>query len=199
LLLLLLLSPLLAALALAVRLGDRGPVFFLQQRPGLDAKLFKIWKFRTMVPNADRFVDRQGRVTVANRVTPVGRFLRRTSLDELPQLINILLGEMSFIGPRPISLEHLHKLKPAQRQRFRMKPGVTGLAQINGRNTLKWSKRIEYDIEYIERYSLWLDLMILARTVPVVLTGAGIVLDRNPEDVDDLRQGAPDAAPPKAA
>src|SRR5690606_37161318 len=114
--------------------------------PGLGAAPFTIWKFSSMVHDADRHLDEFGRVTVANRVTPVGSLLRKTSLDELPQLINILRGEMSFVGPRPTSPEHLPKLTAEQRGRFAMKPGVTGLAQINGRNTLKWSRRIQYDL-----------------------------------------------------
>jgi lipopolysaccharide/colanic/teichoic acid biosynthesis glycosyltransferase len=193
LVLLALLSPLFAAIALAIKLCDRGPVFFRQQRPGLNGELFSVWKFRTMIPDADKHLTASGRVTVSNRVTPVGRWLRAMSLDELPQLINIARGEMSFIGPRPLSMEHLPKLTAAQRERFAMRPGVTGLAQVNGRNTLKWSKRIEFDIQYIRSYSLWLDLKIICKTVRVVLTGDGIVLDRNPDDVDDLGPAIPAA------
>ncbi len=187
LLLLVLLSPLFALITLALKLCDSGPVFFTQPRPGLDGKLFMIWKFRSMIPDADRHLDATGKVTVTNRVTTIGKFLRKTSLDELPQLFNILRGEMSFIGPRPMSLEHLPKLTTTQRERFRMKPGITGLAQINGRNTLKWSKRIEYDRAYIDGYSLWLDVKILAKTIGVIIRRDGFVLDRNADDVDDLK------------
>ena len=113
--------------------------------------------------------------------------LRYLSLDELPQLINIIRGEMSFVGPRPGLLEHFHRYTQEQKKRVLMKPGVTGLAQIHGRNTLKWSKRIEYDLNYIENYSLWLDIKILLKTIKTTLCREGVVLDRNPEQVDDLQ------------
>lgn len=140
-----------------------------------------------MVPNADSLLNADRRVEM-NRVTKVGKLLRLLSADELPQIINILIGEMSFIGPRPALWEHMSRYTEEQKKRFLMKPGITGLAQVNGRNLLKWSKRIEYDLQYIEHYSLWLDLKILFRTVKVVLLREGIVLDRNPEQVDDLRK-----------
>ena len=186
LLMLLALAPLLALIALLIKLDDRGPVFFRQERLGIGGSTFLIWKFRTMVVGADRLLDEQGRVGGANRITRIGRVLRATSLDELPQLLNIIAGEVSFVGPRAASPLHLPRYTPRQTERLRMKPGITGLAQVNGRNTLKWSKRIEYDIEYIENYSWWLDAKILFRTVKVVLLREGIVLDRNPEQVDDL-------------
>lgn len=187
LVLLVFLIPVFLIIALGIKLDDGGPVFFKQRRPGLDARPFTIWKFRTMVPDADRFLDTQGRVSI-NRVTRVGRILRLLSLDELPQLINIAKGEMSFVGPRPGLLEHVPRYTKQQRKRFVMKPGITGLAQVNGRNTLSWSQRINYDLQYIENYSLWLDLKVLFRTVKVVLLREGIVIDRNPEQVDDLRK-----------
>ena len=181
-----LLSPLLAVIALAIVLDDGRPIFHRQQRPGLGGRPFLVWKFRTMLTHADQFLDDRGRVVGGNRITRVGRVLRRLSLDELPQLFNIALGEMSFIGPRPAALEHLARYTPAQLGRFAMRPGVTGLAQVNGRNTLKWSERIAYDLEYIARYSPWLDFRILLRTCRVVTLGDGLVMDRNPQEVDDL-------------
>ena len=138
-----------------------------------------------MVVNADALLT-SDKTKTHNRITKIGRLLRSTSLDELPQLFNILRGEMSLIGPRPVLPNHLLRYTPEQKQRFRMHPGVTGMSQINGRNQLKWSKRIAYDNWYIDNYSLWLDVKILARTVKVVLFREGIVLDRNPEQVDDL-------------
>jgi lipopolysaccharide/colanic/teichoic acid biosynthesis glycosyltransferase len=180
------LSPFLGAVALAIRLEDGGPVFFRQARVGLDEGCFRIWKFRTMVPDADRLLDEHGGVGNADRITRVGRLLRLFSLDELPQLINIARGEMSLVGPRPAIPESAARYTAEQKRRFRARPGITGLAQVRGRNTLKWSKRIEYDNEYIDDYSIWLDLWILLRTVKVVLLREGIVLDRNPEAVDDL-------------
>ncbi|MFZ2446370.1 MAG: sugar transferase [Syntrophobacteraceae bacterium] len=186
-LLLAFLWPAFLLMALAVKLDDGGPVFFRQRRPGLHGRPFVIWKFRTMITDADALLDAEGRVKGSvSRVTRVGKFLRQCSLDELPQLINILCGEMSFIGPRPALEEHFCRYTDRQKQRVNMKPGVTGLAQVDGRNTLKWSERIERDLKYIEEYSLLLDLEILARTVKVVLFRRGIVLDRNPEQVDDL-------------
>lgn len=198
LLLVTLLSPVLLLIGAIVKLEDRGPAFFRQDRLGRNGKIFRVWKFRTMVPNADRLLDERGRVGKVNRVTRVGRVLRKLSLDELPQLINILLGEMSFVGPRPAVPSHLQRYTETQMGRLRMKPGVTGWAQVNGRNTLKWSKRIEHDLWYIEHYSLWLDVKLILMTFRVVMTGRGVVLDRNPEEVDDLRL-ADNAAPAPGA
>lgn len=181
------LLPIFAFIAVAIKIEDQGPVFFRQKRPGLYGRPFFIWKFRSMVPNADSLLNADRRVEM-NRVTKVGKLLRLLSADELPQIINILIGEMSFIGPRPALWEHMSRYTEEQKKRFLMKPGITGLAQVNGRNLLKWSKRIEYDLQYIEHYSLWLDLNILFRTIKVVLLREGIVLDRNPEQVDDLRK-----------
>lgn len=184
--LLILLAPLFLLIALAITLDDRHAVFFRQKRPGLHGKPFWIWKFRTMILNADALLDAHGRVKKANRITRVGRALRYLSLDELPQLFNIIKGEMSFIGPRPALWEHLERYSQMQQRRLLMKPGITGLAQVNGRNTLKWSQRIEYDVWYVDHYSLWLDLKILFRTVKVVLLREGVELDRRPEAHDDL-------------
>jgi lipopolysaccharide/colanic/teichoic acid biosynthesis glycosyltransferase len=135
--------------------------------------------------DADSMLEPDGRALV-NRITGVGRLLRFLSLDELPQLVNILRGEMSFVGPRPVLVEHWQRYTDRQRLRFDMRPGITGLAQVSGRNTLPWSRRIELDLHYIEYFSLWLDCRILARTVRAVALREGVVLDRNPEEVDDL-------------
>lgn len=140
-----------------------------------------------MIPNADALLDEHQKVgSGINRVTKVGEFLRKLSLDELPQVFNILTGEMSFIGPRPALYESMERYTAKQKERFLMKPGITGLTQVNGRNLLKWSRRIEYDNQYIENYSLWLDIKILFKTIKVVLLREGIVMDRNPDQVDDL-------------
>jgi lipopolysaccharide/colanic/teichoic acid biosynthesis glycosyltransferase len=183
--LLVVLSPLLGIVAAAVKLGDGGPVLFRHSRPGRGAAPFEVWKFRTMVVDADRLLDDSGRAT-ENRVTPVGRILRATSLDELPQLVNIVRGEMSFVGPRPAIQEHLTRYTDEQMRRFRMRPGITGLAQISGRNTLPWSERIRLDNQYIDNYSLAMDARILLATLRVVTTREGIAPDRNPGEVDDL-------------
>lgn len=184
--LLILLAPVFGVIALAIKACDGGPVFFLQDRYGQGEQLFKMFKFRSMIVDADKYLDAQGRTTINNRVTWIGKWLRLTSLDELPQLLNIARGEMSCIGPRPLPPGHYNKLDSRQRERFRMRPGLTGLAQVNGRNTLKWSRRLELDVQYVNQYSWWLDVTILARTFRVVLSQEGVVLDRNPDQVDDL-------------
>jgi len=178
--------PLSALVAVAIKCTDRGAVFFSHERLGLRGNRFRFWKFRSMVENADLLLDKEGRASGVNRLTRIGKFLRLSNLDELPQLFNILKGEMSFIGPRPVLVSHWNRYTDEQKKRFGMRPGITGLAQVSGRNTIRWSKRIEWDIEYIENYSFWLDLTILLRTVKVVLCCDGIKLDRNPEEVDDL-------------
>ncbi len=187
LLLLVLLLPVFVLLAALIYIDDRGPVFFRQARVGLYAKTFQIFKFRTMIVDADKHLTEAGTPSKP-RVTRVGKWLRFLSLDELPQLLNIILGDMSFVGPRPGLPEHYARYTEDQKRRVEMKPGVTGLAQVNGRNTLKWSKRIEYDVEYIDSYTLLLDLKILCKTVLVVLLRQGVVLDRNADQVDDLRK-----------
>jgi lipopolysaccharide/colanic/teichoic acid biosynthesis glycosyltransferase len=184
-LLLVALAPLFAVVAAAVKIGDGGPVLFHHTRPGEDASPFEVLKFRTMVVDADRLLDAEGR-PVGDRVTRVGRVLRSTSLDELPQLVNILRGEMSFVGPRPAIPEHVARYTEEQMRRLRMRPGITGLAQVNGRNTLPWSERIRLDNDYIDGYSLALDARILLATISVVVRREGIAPDRNPGDVDDL-------------
>lgn len=166
---LLLLSPLLFGLALAIKLDDRGPVFFRQQRAGLKGQVFKIYKFRTMVQNAENlgagvFVEEED-----PRITRVGKFLRHSSLDELPQLINIVRGEMSLVGPRPTLPYQVENYDQRQMRRLEVKPGITGWAQVNGRSALSWPERIELDLWYLDNWSLWLDLKILLKTFLVVL------------------------------
>lgn len=180
--------PIYMIIALLIKLDDKGTVLFKQNRLGYKGKIFTVYKFRTMIPDADKYLDGKGKV-LTNRITRVGRILRKTSLDELPQLINIIKGNMSFIGPRPALVEHLARYTEHQKKRLNIKPGITGLAQVHGRNKLIWSRRIKYDIKYVENFSLSLDLKILFKTLQVVLFGEGIVVDRNPEQVDDL--GAP--------
>jgi undecaprenyl phosphate N,N'-diacetylbacillosamine 1-phosphate transferase len=178
------LCPLLALIAIAILIDNGKPVFFRQTRLGVDAQPFRIWKFRTMVNGADDLLDKEG-VPKAPRVTWTGKFLRWTSLDELPNLLNIAAGQMSFVGPRPTLTAYWEHYSREQRQRFRMRPGVTGLAQVSGRNLLPLSERIRLDNEYIDEYSLWKDLGILARTLLVVVRREGMTLDRNPSS-DDL-------------
>ena len=161
---------------------DGGPAFYGSRRTGQKRKEFDALKFRTMIVNADNFLDEQGRPT-RERVTPIGKFLRRFSVDELPQIINVLKGEMSFIGPRPILPTMAQEIDPKFEPRFRVLPGISGLAQVSGRNTLPWKDRYRLDVDYVENYSLLLDLKIFLSTFKVVTTGADVVLDRNPDDV----------------
>ena len=158
-----------AAVALAVKLDSRGPVFFLQERVGRNGKPFHIWKFRTMVEGAAQ----QGLgLTVAQgdaRITRVGGWLRDWGLDELPQLVNVLRGEMSLVGPRPTLAHQVAHYTARQRRRLAVRPGITSLAVVRGRNALRWAERIELDVWYVEHWSLWLDVRILARTLWVVL------------------------------
>ncbi len=168
---LVLLSPALAAIALAVRMRCGSPVLFRQVRPGLHGRPFEMVKFRTMTDGRDAtgalLPDDQ-------RLTGLGRFLRRTSLDELPELLNVLRGEMSLVGPRPLLMEYLPLYTAEQMRRHDVKPGVTGWTQVNGRNALDWDQKFAFDVWYVDHQSLRLDLQILARTVKKVLAGDGI-------------------------
>lgn len=170
--LLILLLPLFIVIALLIYIDDGLPVFFIQERAGLNGKPFKMYKFRTFkVIQEDKSINTY---KGDPRITRVGRFLRESSLDELPQLLNILLGHMSFVGPRPMLVQQYEILDSFQKQRALVKPGVTGLAQINGRNLIPWEKRIEYDLKYIENFSILLDFYILLKTFFVVLKREGV-------------------------
>ena len=171
---LLALVPLFALIALCVCLDSPGDVFFRLRAAGLGGKPFDQWKFRTMVQNARDIADRFETSSTDPRITRVGRFLRRWSLDELPQLWNVVRGEMSLVGPRPTFIEIASGYSPAQARRLLMRPGLTGLAQLQGRNLLPWQERVVLDIAYIDHYSPWLDLKILVRTIPVLLRGTGV-------------------------
>jgi lipopolysaccharide/colanic/teichoic acid biosynthesis glycosyltransferase len=160
-----------AIVALFVRYKIGSPVLFAQQRPGLHGKPFLIYKFRTMT-NA---VDAHGEpLPDAQRLTPFGRFLRSTSLDELPELWNILKGDMSLVGPRPLLMEYLPLYSPEQARRHEVRPGLTGWAQVNGRNAVTWTEKFRYDVWYVDNRSLGLDLRILLLTVRAVLWRQGI-------------------------
>jgi lipopolysaccharide/colanic/teichoic acid biosynthesis glycosyltransferase len=162
-------APLLAASAVAVRLEDRGPVFFRQERVGQDGRLFEVLKLRTMVVNAHTQGAGYAVDKGDSRITRAGSLLRKTSLDELPQLWNVLRGEMSLVGPRPTLAYQVERYTDRQRRRLEVKPGLTGWAQVNGRASLAWPERIELDVWYVEHRSLALDLRILLRTVSVLL------------------------------
>jgi len=168
---LVLLSPLLLAIALALKLTSKGPIFFRQQRPGLYGKPFMLVKFRSMV---DAY-DEQGKpLPPEQRVTRLGRLLRATSLDELPELWNVLKGEMSLVGPRPLLMRYLDRYTPEQARRHEVKPGLTGWAQVHGRNAVGWEERFALDIYYVDHWSLGMDLQILLRTLITVIKREGI-------------------------
>jgi lipopolysaccharide/colanic/teichoic acid biosynthesis glycosyltransferase len=168
---LLLLSPLLMLIAMLIKLSLGSPVLFRQERAGLFGSRFECLKFRTMT-NA---CDENGRLLPdADRLTPLGRFLRSTSLDEVPELINVIRGEMSLVGPRPLVAKYLERYSPEQMRRHAVRPGITGWAQINGRNLLNWNERFEFDVWYVDHWSFWLDLSILTKTVWQVIRRDGI-------------------------
>lgn len=168
------LSPFLLLTMVSIKIDDQGPVFFRQQRVGKDGLLFRIIKFRTMVVNAEKmgagvFIERND-----PRITKVGKLLRYMSLDELPQLFNVIKGEMSLVGPRPTLLYQVERYDERQKQRLNMKPGITGWAQINGRNELSWPEKIELDLWYVNNWKLGLDFKILWKTMLIVFSGSGI-------------------------
>jgi len=157
--------------ALVVRLTLGSPVLFKQLRPGLGGRPFSIFKFRTMTDARDE----EGQLLPdTNRLAAAGRFLRRTSLDELPELINVLFGQMSLVGPRPLLMAYLDRYSPEQARRHEVEPGITGWAQVNGRNALSWHEKFELDTWYVDHVSLWLDLKILWLTVSKVISREGV-------------------------
>lgn len=167
---LLLTSPLQAIIAVLVRRNLGSPVLFRQRRPGKDERVFELVKFRTM-RDAD---PRRGLVTDADRITPFGAALRSTSLDELPTLWNVLKGDMSLVGPRPLLVQYLSRYSESQRRRHEVRPGITGLTQVSGRNALSWGEKFRLDIEYVDQRSLVVDLQIIARTIYVTVARRGI-------------------------
>jgi exopolysaccharide biosynthesis polyprenyl glycosylphosphotransferase len=184
LVLLILLSPLLLVVAILIKLTSPGPIFFGQERVGLNKRKFTIHKFRTMILNAERVQETLAHLNEMSgpvfkirndpRVTNIGRILRKTSIDELPQLINVLKGDMSLVGPRAMSVrDYQHFSEDWQRRRFSVPPGITCLWQVNGRNLIPFEQWMELDMQYIDEWSLWLDLKILVRTIPAVLRGSG--------------------------
>ena len=180
---LLVLSPLFLVMAVLIKTTSKGPVFFKQNRLGLAGRRFTLYKFRTMrqgahavlsdVPNLEVMTTPEFREKKTSWITPVGRFMRKFSIDELPQLINVFVGHMSIVGPRPTVPDEVDKYKDWQRRRFSMKPGITCLWQVNGRNNIAFEEWMKLDLEYLDNWSLWLDAKILLKTVPVVVFGIG--------------------------
>jgi len=170
------LSPLMLAIAVWTKLDSKGPVLFKQERVGKDGEIFTILKFRTMAEGSEK----TGFYVTENdsRITKSGDLLRKTSLDELPQLFNIFIGDMSIIGPRPTLKYQVDNYTDFQKRRLEVRPGVTGWAQVNGRNSLSWPERIKLDVWYVNNYSFWLDMKILWKTVFVWLRGEGIYAEK---------------------
>lgn len=164
--------PILIVLAILIKGKLGSPVFFLQIRPGLNGKPFKIFKFRTMLDVADG-----NSPSDESRLTPFGKWLRSISLDELPELWNVLIGDMSLVGPRPLLMEYLPLYSSEQNRRHKVRPGITGWAQINGRNAISWEEKFELDLWYVDNQSFWVDLKILFLTVKKVFDREGISAD----------------------
>jgi len=179
----LILLPVMGIIALVVRIRLGTPVIFRQQRPGWRGKPFILYKFRTMTEERD---VNGALLPDAQRLTPLGRFLRKTSLDELPELVNVIAGEMSLVGPRPLLMSYLDRYTLEQFRRHEVRPGITGWAQINGRQTIPFSRRLELDVWYVDHLSFGLDLRILALTIPRSLQSQGVVLGQEVEEVDDI-------------
>lgn len=186
LLLLILLSPVLITAALLIKLTSKGPIFFLQERIGFNKRRFLIYKFRTMIPGAEKLITQLEDQNEAGgpvfkikndpRITPIGKLLRRTSIDELPQLLNVLKGDMSLVGPRPLPVRDYEGFNEDwQRRRFSVRPGITCLWQVNGRSSITFDQWMKLDIQYLDEWSLWLDLKILLWTIPAVVKGSGAV------------------------
>lgn len=165
------LSPIFILATFYLYLANQGKPFFLQKRPGKNGKIFRIIKFKTM---NDRTDSEGNLLSDADRLTPVGKFVRKTSLDEIPQLINVLKGDMSLVGPRPLLPEYLPLYNKEQARRHEVRPGITGWAQVNGRNAISWKQKFEYDVWYVDHLSFWLDLKILLLTIKKVFVREGI-------------------------
>jgi len=183
--LLVVLSPILAVATAAVRVRDGAPVIYRGTRYGLRGKRFLQYKIRTMVNDADLLLESHVPGETAMRVTSVGAVLRKTSLDELPQLVNVVRGEMALVGPRPLIDLVFERVDPSH-PRFQVLPGITGLAQVSGRNFLPWSERLKLDEQYVQSRSVGADVAILAKTIRVALAQSDIAPDRNPEQVLDI-------------
>ncbi len=170
------LSPFIGILAIAIRLNMGSPIIFSQPRGGKNNSTFTFYKFRTMTDERD---SEGNLLPDMERLTPLGEFLRQSSLDELPQLWNILIGDMSFVGPRPFIAVYLERYTPEQARRHSVRPGITGWAQINGRNSITWEEKFQLDLWYIDHWSLWLDLKIIAQTVNKIVSKEGVDEDQN--------------------
>lgn len=182
---LLIIWPFLAIITIWLHFANKGAgAFFYQERPGKDEKIFKVIKFKTMTDERDA---NGNLLPDEKRITKVGKFVRSTSIDELPQLINVLKGDMSLIGPRPLLVKYLPYYTEEERLRHTVRPGISGWAQVNGRNTIAWDKKLAYDVEYVKNLSLMMDIKVLVKTIKNVLSRADIVLQAIP-DLDEERE-----------
>jgi lipopolysaccharide/colanic/teichoic acid biosynthesis glycosyltransferase len=170
-------APVFVAIAIVIRVESRGPIILRQTRVGLGGEDFELLKFRTMVPDAHRLGTGWLIAEHDPRITRVGRFLRRWSLDELPQIVNVLRGDMSIVGPRPTLRYQVDQYTPFQRRRLEVRPGITGWAQVLGRNRLTWPQRIELDVWYVDNRSVLLDIRLLLRTLPMLARPTGVYND----------------------
>ncbi len=169
--LIIMLSPIMIVIAISIYLWDGRPILFVQERPGYKEKIFKIYKFRTMTDEKD---ENGNLLPDEKRLKGIGKMIRSLSLDELPQLFNVLKGDMSFVGPRPLLIEYLPLYNEKQKKRHEVKPGITGWAQVNGRNSISWKEKFEYDVYYVENLSFLLDLKIILLTIWKVLKKEGV-------------------------
>jgi len=169
-----LLSPIFLLVIFFLIIANKGKPFFFQERPGKNEKIFKVIKFKTMTDERDA---QNNLLPDAERLTGIGNFVRKTSLDEIPQLLNVIKGDMSLIGPRPLLPEYLPLYDKEQRKRHNVKSGITGWAQVNGRNTISWQQKFEYDVWYVENINFWLDVKIVFLTIKKVLISEGISAD----------------------
>lgn len=184
---LIILSPLFLVLSSMIYIKVGCPIIFFQNRPGKDKRIFRMIKFRTMTNKKD---EKGNLLPDKHRITKLGSFLRKTSLDELPELFNVLKGEMSLVGPRPLLIKYLPYFTEREKKRHNVRPGITGLSQISGRNHLSWDERLELDVQYVENHSLWLDIKILFKTVGNVLKQKDVVAVSSEimPDFDDYRK-----------
>lgn len=181
--------PLWIVVAILIKSTSKGPILFLQERPGQHKKIFKVYKFRTMKPGSEKMIKGQEVMKDDARVTSIGKFLRRTKIDEIPQVLNVLKGEMSLVGPRPERIASLEEYDDRIAKRLDMKPGMTGLAQVSGNIHLNLQDRYNHDVYYVEHYSLCLDIKIIFRTIGVVLFGEDKYVDKHLVNLSSSKSG----------
>lgn len=181
--------PIWIIVAILIKLTSKGPIFFLQDRPGQNKKIFQVYKFRTMKPGSEKMIKGQEVLSDDERIIPIGKFLRRSKIDEIPQVINIIKGEMSLVGPRPERISSLSEYNDEISKRLNMKPGMTGLAQVSGNIYLDLQDRYKLDVYYVEHYSLWLDIKIIFRTIGVVLFGEKKYVDKCLVNLNTAQRG----------